>query len=761
MSVAPKQGIVEFGPFIGATPASSGTQGEVPAPVPAESALFLRGDGAWAAGGGGGGGVAISAGTNSTSTGTVVFSNSNGVSFGMNTDGVITATVVPGAAAGIAALAAGTQTATSGTVVFSNSNGISFGLSGSTRVTASYTVPTVTNSSWTASDQNTSMTIGQLAFTGSNGLTLSLSTTTGGSATLIGSYTVPNVPAQTNQTEGFYAVGNTTQNSSTTLDARTVSFGGRGIVTVGYSNGTVQISATEVPQTNQSAIKGFGVSNTGQTAGNTGISTGIDWVMAGSGSITLSQSTAGGGPNTVWIQHPAWITTARASTDAIGLNTAKTNVTWTVNSSGLSLDAGGYAGTGFTTTTTTGTALVGTHNTAGLSMGVPAWLTAAAGGNNLTLQDSATTLQVTKVVFSNSNGVSFGLSTAASIATVTASVAAQSNQTVGLYATGNTTNNSSTTFDARTLGSWNAQGAATVGFSNGSVQLSVPATSSLVGINGISISSAGSTISVMPQWISSYENFENCGSNTMTLNAASVSHAVAFYLGQPISGSFLRLPVLMTTNSTTIATMASATASASGNLFSTWNVVVYSMGVGANSQSLQSVASGSGGFTFQNRISITNSTQYSITQGFSAQALGAGTTRTTQYSISNTNYSFTTNQIATEWSSGRFLDIPFASSLTPGAYWLVFGYSSSTNSAGAAGLAALTNCNVRYSNHYAVSQVDIPFGIMGSTNLTSGGLLGAGSFSTAGGGTTNSIPVSAISSSASQVRPYFQILRSA
>jgi hypothetical protein len=38
----------------------------------------------------------------------------------------------------------------------------------------------------------------------------------------------------------------------------------------------------------------------------------------------------------------AHLTTARASNDAIGLNTAKTNVTWTVNSSGLSLDAGGY-----------------------------------------------------------------------------------------------------------------------------------------------------------------------------------------------------------------------------------------------------------------------------------------------------------------------------------------------------------------------------------------------------------------------------------
>jgi hypothetical protein len=50
---------------------------------------------------------------------------------------------------------------------------------------------------------------------------------------------------------------------------------------------------------------------------------------------------------------------------------------------------------------------------------------------------------------------------------------------------------------------------------------------------------------------------------------------------------------------------------------------------------------------------------------------------------------------------------------------------------------------------------------MGSTNGTSGGLIGAGSFSTAGGATTSILPISAISSSASNVRPYFQMLRSA
>jgi hypothetical protein len=129
----------------------------------------------------------------------------------------------------------------------------------------------------------------------------------------------------------------------------------------------LSLSATVAAQTAQSAIKAFGVSNTGQTAGNTGVSTGIDWVLAGSQSITLSQSTTAGGPNTVWVQHPAWLTTARASSDAIGLNTAQSNVTWTVNSSGISLDARGYAGSGFTSAGAN-IGLSGTHNSAGLSL---------------------------------------------------------------------------------------------------------------------------------------------------------------------------------------------------------------------------------------------------------------------------------------------------------------------------------------------------------------------------------------------------------
>jgi hypothetical protein len=75
---------------------------------------------------------AVSAGTQLGSTGTILFVDSNGVSFGMAGSKSVTATF-----AAIKSLSAGTTRATGGEVVFSNSNGLSFGVNAQT-VTASF-----------------------------------------------------------------------------------------------------------------------------------------------------------------------------------------------------------------------------------------------------------------------------------------------------------------------------------------------------------------------------------------------------------------------------------------------------------------------------------------------------------------------------------------------------------------------------------------------------------------------------------------------
>lgn len=698
------------------------------------------------------------------------------------------------AATGISGIIVSDASYTSGTVSFSNQANITIGssvngatqyirLSGNAAQTVQSAIKAFGASNTGNTAGNTGVSSGiDWVIAGTNNITVSESTAVGGPNTLwlsgaagAGATAISGIivsdATYTSGTVSFSGLGNITISSSVngasqyirlsvaaqtaqsgisgiivsdaTYTTGTVSFSNQGNVTIGSSvNGATQyIRLSVAAQTNQSAIKGLGVSNTGNTAGNTGMVSGVDWVVAGSNNITASQSTAVGGPNTIWISGPA----------VGGLQTAISGMI--VSDATYTSGTVSFSGIGVTVSSSVNGA------SQYIRLSVPAGAS-ATGNLGAIAVNAVTTYTSGTVVFSNSNGVSFGTNAQ----TITASVAAGIG--VGVSTGGNTAGSTGTVNSGNVI--FVGSGPISLSQSTGAagsaatITINAPATSSLVGTLGITLSTAGSTISIQPVLVSSFENQPGLvGAVTMTLAGASISHCVAFEVPGNISVSFLRIPVLMTTNSTTIATMASATASASGAIYSTWNAVVYSMGVGASSRSLQSVASGSNGWTLQNNISVTNSTQASHTLAFSANAMGAGTTRSTQYSVSNTNYSFTTNQIATEWSSARMLDIAFANSLTAGNYWLVLGLSTSSASAGAAGLAALTNCNVRYSAHYGVSQTDISFGIMGSTNLSTGGLLGAGSFSTAGGGTTNSIPISAICSSSAHARLYFQLHRSA
>jgi len=127
--------------------------------------------------------VAISAGTNSQNTGTVLFANSNGVTFGMDTAGVVTASVSAGGGGGIA-LSAGTNSTSTGTVVFSNANGLTFGMDTNAVVTGSYTVPT--QSVQTQNMVSVLGSTGDISLANSNGITFG-----GNASTITASYTVP------------------------------------------------------------------------------------------------------------------------------------------------------------------------------------------------------------------------------------------------------------------------------------------------------------------------------------------------------------------------------------------------------------------------------------------------------------------------------------------------------------------------------------------------------------------------------------------
>ena len=106
--------------------------------------------------------LAISAGTTSQSSGTVVFSNSNGISFGMN-GSTITASFNPMGASGILSISGGTTFATGPGVVLSNSNGLSFGANGNTITGAYQAIQSI-------SAGTTQVTTGQVVFSDGNGV---------------------------------------------------------------------------------------------------------------------------------------------------------------------------------------------------------------------------------------------------------------------------------------------------------------------------------------------------------------------------------------------------------------------------------------------------------------------------------------------------------------------------------------------------------------------------------------------------------------
>lgn len=276
------------------------------------------------------------------------------------------------------------------------------------------------------------------------------------------------------------------------------------------------------------------------------------------------------------------------------------------------------------------------------------------------------------------------------------------------------------------------------------------------------IGSSDTVVLSTPPHISSFQNlYPLGGSTTVSLNSTSLalSHCVSFNLGEPGSFSFLRLPVSMTTGSTTAATTA-ASLSASCNVTTTWQAVVYQVNTGANSRSLTWVASGSVSWVQQNSISVAAAgNTYSLTENLTYYAEGSSTSTSTSTSTAaQTNLSFQ-SFLQSNLSGNRWLDINFANSLSAGAYWLIFGFStaSATNSTG---ISFASNAGAKYSYHHAASNNAPFFGIMNSTNLTSGGQFGMGSFSTAGGGTTAALPISAISSSATNNFPIFQLIRS-
>ncbi len=677
-------------------------------------------------------GVQISAGTTSSARSDFTFSNANGISFGIDLVGVITASGGAGGGGSIN-ISAGTTSTNATAFTFSNSNNVSFGINGQT-ITASIATTYAGTGFTTATTAGTAI-VGTLNTSGlSMGVPAYLTT------------------AALSQDSSKYAgTGFTTATTAGTNVVGT-------LATNGLSMGVPAYLTTAALSGDTSKFAGTGFT-TATTAG-----TAIVGTLATNG---LSMGV------------PAYLTTAMQSNAATisnikisagTLSQTRSDVTfadsggvsWGLNTNGVvtASIATTYAGTGFTTATTAGTAIVGTLNTSGLSMGVPAFLTTAA----LSSQTLAFTLGGNSAT-TNSSQILNGGYILAGGANITIQ---QSNNTIsisggaGSAAGGVALSNSQTLFSTGTVNLLEGGGAITIASSAGgqSFKFSVPQTSSIVGTNGISVSTNGSTISVMPQWNSYWANLDRFidGNSTTLQPTVSVLQVVPFVMPYAISGSWLRVPVIVGFTSTESAGTTVNTTWTLNRTYST-AVGIYSQLAGASSMSLGMITSTVGSWVIQYVIGAgAQGSRYTQTQNITYQVSGTTSQYTTSSAQSSANIGFSTNQL-TLFTSARFNDIPFAVSLSPGNYWAAFGISTNTASTG--GLSNFGTGASMGMSFVGLSHSNLSWGAMGIAPNNSIQLMpGLGSYSTnAAILSTTSIGIASVSSVSSHPLAYFQIMR--
>lgn len=839
----------------------------------------LRYDGgqsAWVNGGPGAAVINVSAGTTSVAASAFVFSNSNGVSFGLNGSTVtgshnglttaalsnhshgdpqlnltnlsgttasnsagLTISLSAAAPATVVALAGGTQTATSGTVVFSNSNGISFGMSGSSRMTASYTVPSTAGliSAINISGGTTSNNLSAVTFadgngvsfglngsvitasipaiagaqTGISGLANSETTYTSGSVTFsaLGAITIRSttgqqfqfsVNSQTAQTENVVvpSAGTQTATSGTVVfsNSNGISFGMSGSsritasytvpstaglisavnlsagttsqdlaafvlsnsnnVSFGLNGSTVTASASQSVQT-QSNVQGI---SAGTQVGRTGDivfsnSNGISFGMAGSTRVTASYTV----PSVAGLLSAINVSAGTTSNDlsaltfsnsngiSFGLNASIITASYTVPtvpaqlSVGMSTAGNTSGDTGFVTgrLALVGGAnitLSGSTNAGSMTLSISAASAAAAPVN---FSAGTTSGNLGSVVFSNSNGISFGLNGS----TITASAAGGG---VNIAA-------SDTTFTSGTVVMSNNGGALTIGSAAQSVLFSVPQTSSLVGASGISISTNGSTVSVYQPAISYYANADYPINTTSQTVGQSTSVVFPFRIKENLSADFMRMAHTVSIASTSFASTANS--AYTYQQAETHNLVLYSLGTGASSLSMRSIFSTSAGFTFSIRCSQNTTNNISVSHGMSYPVSNGTSSQSFSFAATNSTMQVSTTHL-TALSGMKLWDTQILTSLSPGQYFAAYGVSTTQTTQGTAALSAARMAH----SHIGMTLANNTLGQFGVANNASVmWISGIGSYSKAGGGTTGSLNFSNVSSSASHVVPFIQMLR--
>lgn len=389
--------------------------------------------------------IRVSAGTTSNLLSAFTFSNGSGVSFGLN-GSVITASVAAagGAQTGVSGISAGTTQATSGTVSFANGNGVTFGMDGNT-MTASVAAA---GGAQTAISglvvSNTTYTSGTVSFRDGNNISFASGTGQAVSIThnlqSAGAYLTTarasNDAIGLNTALTANGVSVTANSSGLSLNfpaflttaAQSSASNVSGIVAGTASNGGTATLSGNVSFSNANGISFF------TSAGNAVVATvRTDYQSAGaylttamqSNAVTLSNIRISGGTTSNLLSA---ITFDNANGISFGLNAG----TMTASHNGLTTAAASNHSHGNPTLALTNLSGTTASNSAGLTLSLSA---AAAGAANINFSAGTTSGNIGSVVFSNSNGVSFGLNGS----TITASAAGGGGAfSAGISTSGNT-----------------------------------------------------------------------------------------------------------------------------------------------------------------------------------------------------------------------------------------------------------------------------------------------------------------------------------
>lgn len=638
-------------------------------------------------------------------------------------------------------IAAGTQTATTGTIQFANSNGVTFGMSGSNTITASVAA----GGGVAISAGTESASSGTVVFSNSNNVSFGMN-----AGTITATATVVSTAASitaSGSNGSFYSNFINFDLSNTNITVYTTE-NGFGSAALAFSARQKYLEA--------------GMSTQGNTAGTPGLVY-QDLVFVGSNNITLSQSADG------------------------------TNATLSI------IGAAGGAGDGYNiiaagtqTAGTTGTVKFADSNGITFGMSNSTQVTADFGwylSAGTTENASAKSLR-----FIDSNGISFGLSPlsriTASVRTdyassdhshgnptlaltnLTGTTASASNGlTISLSAAapGGGGGSQSIGMSTQTAGGGTA---GTTGYAQGSAiqYLLVPGSNITM---SQSVNGSSGTLSIYapagggtPPATVSYYQFPAGAiqlSNTTSVGIGGSSVFVEpFVLPVYVSASYIRVPILVLFGSSAIATTANISLTLQQTV--TDFIHIYSQGVGASSQSIQSIYSTSNTGVLQVRYQVgaasNNQTcSHAITYGVTGSAAANFATNYSPAASSNMRISTTH---LTSFNSYRFLDIPLATLLSPGNYWIGIQKSSATATTG--GVAGMTNVTSSYAM-VAMSQNNFSIRQMGGhTSISSNAWMGYGHgfWSTNSlGRTTASMGLASVSSINNHPVVQFQFIRRA